>query len=126
MSSSYFTRNVKATENTLLIRTSNVPTSTFVIMFVATVILAFASSVLGAVIDNQITKWQKDDVKQASCFKWFSAQLAFDILLLVLLARYYAPFIPWIQLTVSGIFSAVLFFSIQERLSKNALCTIKF
>lgn len=124
--SSFFTRNVKATENTLLVRTSNAATSSFLTMLIATIILAFVSAALGAVIDNQIVKWQKDDFKKSTCAKYFTLQLAFDILLLVILARLYAPFIPWIQLTVSGIFSAVLFFSVQERMSSNALCTIRW
>ena len=122
---SYFNKQVRETQNTLLVRASSTYQVSFLTNFFATLLLAALAVVIGAIIDNAITKWQGNNTQRAECLGFFAAQLVIDIFFLVVLARYYLPFIPWLQLTVAGIFSGVLFFSVQERLSVNALCVVK-
>jgi hypothetical protein len=122
---SYFNKQVRETQNTLLVRSSSTYEASFLTNFFATVLLATLAVVVGAIVDNAITKWQGNNTKRAECLGFFAAQLVIDIFFLIVLARYYLPFIPWLQLTVAGIFSGVLFFSVQERLSVNALCVVK-
>jgi hypothetical protein len=125
--SSSFAKQVKDTENSLIVKSSSTYKASFLTNIIASVLLAAVATILGALIDNQIVKWQNGKASNRTrCLGYFSLQLGFDIILLVILARIYQPFIPWLQLTVAGIFSGVLFFTVQERLSVNALCTVKF
>ena len=82
--------------------------------------------ILGALINKAIdlaegsgtptNKWQ--------CGGYFFLQLFFNALLLVVLARKVQSFVVWLQLTVSGIICAVLFFIVQTRLAANANCAV--
>jgi hypothetical protein len=126
MSQSFFNKQVRDTQNTLLVRASSTYQASFLENLIASLILAAVAVTIGAVIDNAIARYQTSTTQRSECFGYFSLQLFIDILLLVILARYYEPFIPWLQLTVAGIFSGVLYFSVQERLSVNALCVVKW
>jgi hypothetical protein len=125
MSQSFFNKQVRDTQNELLVRVSSTYQASFLTNLVASILLAALAVIIGAIIDNLITKWQKNTTNREECLGYFWLQLFIDIFLLVFLARFYQPFIPWLQLTVAGIFSGVLFFSVQERLSVNALCVVK-
>jgi uncharacterized membrane protein YidH (DUF202 family) len=126
--SSNFAKQVKETQNSFIVKSSSTYEASFVTNLIATILLAYIATLAGALVDNQIAKWQGENGStkdRKTCFGYFSLQLIFDIVILILLARLYQPFIPWLQLTVAGIFSGVLFFTVQERLSVNALCTVK-
>lgn len=94
--------------------------------FVATLLPALVALLTGGIIDNVFEKVQGSETNRGECIKIFSLQLLTNIILLIFLLRQYIWFITWMQLTVSGIVFAVLFFAVQETLSKNALCAVKF
>lgn len=98
--------------------------------FTWTIVPALGALVFGGVINNVIAKAQ--DVEQGSpqsrgtCIGYFALQLLINVVILIAAMRTYKPFVPWLQLTVSGIASAVLFFAVQQGLTDNALCAVQF
>ena len=94
--------------------------------FVATLVPALISLVAGGVLDNLFENLQKTNTSRGACVKFFSLQLLVNILILIFFLRRYTWFITWMQLTISGIICAVLYFAVQNTLSENALCAVKF
>lgn len=94
--------------------------------FIATLVPALIALLSGGVIDNVFEKVQDNNLSRGSCIKFFSMQLLTNIVLLIFFLRQFIWFITWMQLTISGIVFAVLFFAVQNTLSENALCAVKF
>jgi hypothetical protein len=94
--------------------------------FLATLLPALLALVSGGFLDNVFERIQDNNVSRGACIKFFSLQLLVNIVLLIFFLRRYIWFITWMQLTVSGIVCAVLFFAVQNTLSENALCAVKF
>jgi hypothetical protein len=81
---------------------------------------------LGALINKLIEWWEggTTTTNKWQCTGYFAAQLAINAVILLVLARNVDSFVVWLQLTVSGIVSAVLFFLVQTRLASNANCVV--
>jgi hypothetical protein len=94
--------------------------------FLATLVPSLIALLSGGIIDNIFEKIQDGSQTRVSCIKFFSLQLLTNIFLLIFFLRKFVWFITWMQLTISGIIFAVLFFAVQNTLSDNALCAVKF
>jgi uncharacterized membrane protein len=100
--------------------------------FIWTIVPALGALVFGGLINNVIAK--AEDVNpnspllksRGTCIGYFALQLLVNVVILIAAMRAYKPFVPWLQLTVSGIASAVLFFAVQQGLTDNALCAVQF
>ena len=95
--------------------------------FVWTVLPALLVIIIGALINKLIAAWQGAlgaTPNKWKCTGFFSLQIVINAVFLLILARRVDSFVVWLQLTVSGIVAAILFFVVQSRISTNANCIL--
>jgi hypothetical protein len=80
---------------------------------------------LGGIVDGSFRRLQSDrDWRDRTLFRawtFFLLQSSANILLLLMLTRFNANFLPWLQLSMSGALFSVLLFTSQRNLVDNAL-----
>lgn len=101
----------------------SLPETPFLTSFLFAFIPALIALILGGLIDKLFSSWQGNRTTQkGDCFQFFAFQLIVNILLFIILLKTRHVFLEWIQMTVSGIISTVLFFTVQRQLQDNSLC----
>jgi hypothetical protein len=86
-----------------------------------------AALVAGAVIDNVVRKMQGEcNVKREDALMYLALQIGINIVVLFAVSRWQFSFVPWMQLSCSGLFFSVLFFAVQDNLLQNALRATRF
>lgn len=120
---------IRETDKSFIMRNMD-RTAPLVNNFTWTIVPALGALVFGALINNTIAKAQdvqpNSPQSRGTCIGYFALQLLVNVIILIAAMRAYKPFVPWLQLTVSGIASAVLFFAVQQGLTDNALCAVEF
>lgn len=91
-----------------------------------TLLASSIALITGAIVDNIIKKYQKKrellkDENKKSVFMFFLIQLIVNILLMVFAMALNDNFVSWIQLTLSGMISSVLFFVVQNNWTNNVI-----
>lgn len=105
----------------------SLPSTPFLTSFLFVFIPSIVALIFGGLLDSAISKWQGNNTTQkGECLKYFLIQLITNILLFIILLKTRHVFLEWIQLTVSGIISTVLFFSVQQQLQNNSECLTTF
>ncbi len=94
-------------------------------------ISASVALVVGAFIDNLVKKIQDHNLKQNKCDRktalvYFSLQLVINIIFITIVSQLFQKFVPWLQLTVSGLIFSVMIFSVQQNFAKNILIATEF
>lgn len=82
---------------------------------------------IGALIDNLVA-WigRQGDRSRAWAALLAVVQMTLVIALFWLMVVVWKPFVGWIQLTISGLFFSVVFFTVQHELSQNVLRLTRF
>lgn len=112
-------------ESSWIMRTTSLKRP-FWALFLAVLVIVMLALLTGGVLDNIFTKWQNGRSARGWCGLFFVIQMSLNIAVVLLVARAYAPFLPWLQLTIAGILAAVVFFSAQQHMVDNALCLVSF
>ena len=90
---------------------------------------AVLGTVVGALFDN-FTEWaQGSDTHptRASCAQWFFIQIWMNITALFILNRLIKwGFVPWLLITLAGFLFTLTLVNVQNSLTSNALCLLKF
>ena len=92
-----------------------------------TVLPALLVLIIGALINKIIAAIQgalNANTNKWGCTGFFALQVIFNVFILLVLARKIDSFVVWLQLTVSGIVAAILFFVVQTRIGTNANCIL--
>lgn len=98
----------------------------FLPLFLYTLGLTLVALLVGGLLDSTFTEVQGSRATRWWCGLYFLLQLMVNLILILAVARYFLPFLPWLQLSIAGIVAAVVYFAVQQQLVDNALCLVAF